>query len=76
MNGTGLVKQMNSIYCCFCCWHYSPTQQKCIYWGANGLRVSADDDCHFPDKDAFNNICEFKDMEDKQWIGDIGGTLP
>lgn len=44
---------------CFCCWHYSPLQQKCIYWGADGLHVNANDDCHFPDEDAFNNVCEF-----------------
>ena len=46
--------------CCFYCWHYSPTQQKCIYWRADGLYVKPDDSCHYPDKDAFDNVCEFE----------------
>lgn len=59
MNGLGLVKQMCNK--CQCCWHYSPLQQKCTYWGADGLHVNADDDCHFPYEDAFNNVCEFEE---------------
>ena len=47
--------------CCFCCWHYSPSQQKCIYWRADDLHVNADDECHFSGEDAFDNVCEFEE---------------
>ena len=50
---------------CLCCWHYSPLQHKCTYWRSDGFHVNADDYCHFPDEDAFNDVCEFEDMEDE-----------
>ena len=52
---------MKNKSCCFCCWHYSPTQQKCIYWGADGLYVNPDDSCHYSDKGAFDSVCEFEE---------------
>jgi len=64
MNGIGKVKQMCDKCCC--CWHYSPLQQKCTYWGAgDNCRVNANDNCHFPEKDAFNNVCEFENEDDE-----------
>lgn len=60
---------------CFCCWHYSPLEHKCTYWeNGDNYQVNADDNCHFPEEDAFDNVCEFEDIEDKamtnQWAGE------
>lgn len=71
-----LVKRMDNMSCCFCCWHYSPIFQKCTYEDGEYFNVNPDDECHIKWADAFDNVCEFEYTEDKQWTGDIGGTLP